>query len=78
MVYYKLIKTIIDVLGFAKIIMSVIVQHYDLPNLIINNKSLLFTSKFWSMFYYFLASRNAYLPPSIYKLAVKPNSKIIL
>ena len=54
MVYYELIKVIIDALGLAKVILDVVVWHYDLPNSIMSDRGLLFTSKFWSSLCYFL------------------------
>ena len=52
-VHYKLIKITFNAPKLAKSIMNIIVQHYDLQNFIITNKSLLFNSKFWSILYYF-------------------------
>lgn len=36
-VYYKPVKITIDAPGFAKVIMHVVVRHYDLPHLIVTN-----------------------------------------
>ena len=52
-VYYKLVKITIDVPGLAKVIINMVVQYHGLFNLIVTNRSLLFTSKFWSLLYYF-------------------------
>lgn len=46
MVHYKSVKVTIDALGLAKIILDVIVWHYNLPNSIVSNKGSLFISKF--------------------------------
>ena len=46
MIYYKLIKISIDILGLAKVIINIVIKYYDLLNLIIIDKSLLFNSKF--------------------------------
>ena len=46
MVYDKLIKIIINTLGLAKIIMNIVIKHYNFLNSIIIDKGLLFTSKF--------------------------------
>ena len=54
MVYYKLVKVTINTLGLAKIIINVVMRHYGLSNLIVNNQESLFTSKFWLLLYYFL------------------------
>ena len=53
-VYYELVKITINTPGLAKVIFNMIVQYYGLFNSIMSNKSLLFTSKFWSLLYYFL------------------------
>lgn len=44
-VYYNLVKTIMDITSLAKILINVIKIHYNLSNSIINNKNALFTSK---------------------------------
>lgn len=36
-VYHKLMKIIIDTLGLVKVIIYILIQHHNLPNLIINN-----------------------------------------
>ena len=54
MVHYKPVKVIIDTPNLAKVIINVVVRHHGLPNLIITNRGLLFTSKFWSSLCYFL------------------------
>ena len=54
MVYYEPVKVAIDILGLAKVILEVIVWHYTFSNSIVFNRSLLFTSKFWSLLCYFL------------------------
>ena len=54
MVYYKLVKVTIDVLSFAEIIINIVVRYHGLPNFIVPDWGLLFTSKFWSSLCYFL------------------------
>ena len=54
MVYYKPIKTKIDALGLAKVIIKVVVWYHGLPDSIITNQGSLFMSKFWSSLCYFL------------------------
>ena len=54
MVHHKPIKVIINALGLAKVILDVVVWHYGLPDLIMTDKGLLFTSKFWLLLCYFL------------------------
>ena len=53
MVYYELVKVTIDVSGLVEVIFNVIIQHHGLSNSIVSNIGLLFTSKFWSLLYYF-------------------------
>ena len=54
MVHYKPIKVTINALGLAKVIINVVVRHHGLPDSIITNRGLLFTSKFWLSLCYFL------------------------
>ena len=49
MVYYKLIKVIINALSLVKIIIDVVIRHYGIFDLIIIDWRLLFNSKFWSL-----------------------------
>ena len=46
MVYYELVKVIIDALELAKVIINIVIWHYSLPNVIISNIGLLFIFKF--------------------------------
>lgn len=55
MIYYELVKIIIDALGLAKIILDVVVRYHGLPNSIVSNRGSVFTSKFWLSLCYFLA-----------------------
>ena len=54
MVYYKLVKVTIDAPGLAEVILDMVAQHHGLPDLIVSDKSSLFTSKFWSLLCYFV------------------------
>ncbi len=54
MVYYKLVKVIIDTLGQTKMIINMILCHHRVPELNVINWDLLFMSKFRSLLYYFL------------------------
>ena len=54
MMHYEPIKVIIDALRLAEVILNVIVWHHGLPNPIVSDRGLLFTSKFWSLLCYFL------------------------
>ena len=53
MVYYKVVKTMIDVLGLAEVNIYTVVRYYDFLELIIRDQSSLFTSKFWFLLCYF-------------------------
>lgn len=53
MVYYKLVKFIIDLPSLSKVILDILVEYQSFLDSIGINKSLLFTSKFWSSLYYF-------------------------
>ena len=44
-VYYKLVKIMIDALGLAKVIINVVIYHHGVPESIVTDQSLLFTSK---------------------------------
>ena len=54
MVYYKLVKVIIDAPGLAEVILDVVVCHHGVPDSIVTDRGSLFTSKFWSSLCYFL------------------------
>ena len=53
MVHHKQAKVTIDASGLAKIIINVVVRYHGLPDSIVTNRRLLFTSKFWSSLCYF-------------------------
>ena len=53
-VHYKPVKITINASDLAKVIINVVVRHYGLPDSIVTNWGLLFTSKFWSLLCYFL------------------------
>ncbi len=57
MVYYELVKIIIDILGLAKVIINVIVHYYDISKSIITDQGLLFILIFWSLLCYFLDNK---------------------
>ena len=50
---YKPVKITIDASGLAKVILDMEVWYHGLLHLIISDKSLLFTSKFWLLLCYF-------------------------
>ena len=53
-VQYKPVKVTIDAQGLAKVIIDIVVRHHGLLNLIVTDRKSFFTSKFWSLLYYFL------------------------
>ena len=53
-VHYEPVKVTINALGLAKVIFNIVVWHHSLLDLIVSNKGLLFTSKFWLLPCYFL------------------------
>lgn len=53
MVNYEPVKIIINILDLAKVILDVVIQHHDSPDLIMSDWESVFISKFWSMLYYF-------------------------
>lgn len=53
MVHYKLVKITIDVAGLVEDILDIVMRHYGLLDLIMIDKSLFITSKFWSLLCYF-------------------------
>ena len=56
-VYYEPVKVTIHTPGLAKVIFNVVVRHHGLPNSIISDIGSVFTSKFWSLLYYFRVKR---------------------
>ncbi len=54
MVYYELVKVIIDILSLAEVIINVVMRHHGVLELIVTDRGSLFTSKFWSLLCYFL------------------------
>ena len=54
MVYYEPIKVTSNAPGLGEVIINVVVYHQGVLELIVTDQILLFTSKFWSLLYYFL------------------------
>ena len=54
MVYYEPVKVTIDAPKLAEVIIDVVVRHHGLPDSIISDREVIFTSKFWSSLCYFL------------------------
>ena len=46
MVYYEPVKVTINTFGLAKIILDMVVRHYDMRNSIVSDLGLVLTSKF--------------------------------
>ncbi len=53
-VHYEPVKVTIDAPHLAKVIINVVVHHHGVPESIVTDRGLLFTSKFWSSLCYFL------------------------
>ena len=54
MVYYESIKVTIDTPSLAEVIINVIIYYYRVLKSIVIDWGSLFTSKFWSLLFYFL------------------------
>ena len=61
MVHYEPAKVTINAVGLAEVILDVVIWQYGLCNLIVSDKGLLFTSKFWSSLCYFLGIKHRLL-----------------
>ena len=46
MVHYKPVKITLNALELAKVIIDMVVRHHALPDLVVTDRSFLFTSKF--------------------------------
>lgn len=76
MIYYELIKAMINSLGLAEMIINVVVQYYSFLELIINNRDSLFNLKFWCLSCYFFDIKQNFLQPSISKRIARLRSNI--
>ncbi len=54
MVHYEPVKVTMDALGFAGVIINVVVRHHGMPDSIVSDRASVFTLKFWSSLCYFL------------------------
>ncbi len=54
MVYYEPVKVTIDAPDLAEMIINIVVHYHEVPESIVTDRGLLFTSKFWSSLCYFL------------------------
>ena len=52
-IYYKLVKIVIDALRLAEMIIIIVIQYHGFPNSIISNRRAIFIFKFWFLLYYF-------------------------
>lgn len=78
-VYYKPIKTTINIFGLKKIIIDVVIYYHSFMYLIITNKDLLFLLKFWLSLYYFFSIKkwlSTIFYPQINNQTKKQNSII--
>lgn len=52
---------IINTLNLTKVVVNIIMRHYNFSGLIVINQGLLFTPKFGILFYYFLKIKQKFL-----------------
>ena len=57
MLHYKLVKIIIDVPSFAKVIIDIVIKYNSSSNPIVTDLNSLFISIFWFLLYYFLKTK---------------------
>lgn len=76
MVYYKLIKVIVDTLTLIKVITNIVILYYGFLNLIVINQGLLFILN--SDYYYIIScrSKKGSLLPLTTRLMAKHRDKI--
>ena len=71
-VYYKLVKIIINTPRLIKIIKDMLVWYHGLPDLIITSKGSLFTLKFWLFFCYFFWNKRQVICRILFSIS-RPN-----
>ncbi len=54
MIYYELVKVMINASGQVEVIINMVIRHYGIFKSIVTDQSLLFILKFWSLLCYFL------------------------
>lgn len=54
MINYKQVKITINGLGFAEVIINIVVRYYILSNSIVTHYGSVFITKFWSLLCYIL------------------------
>ena len=77
-IYWEPVKLIINISELVEIIFNMVVWYYIFFNIIVFDKSLLFTFKFELLVCHFLALNKSSLRLFIFKLIAKQNGKIIL
>ena len=75
MMHYKPVKITINALGLSKVILNMVVRHYNLLNSIISDRGSLFTLKFKSLLYYFFKVKWQLSITAILRQIAKPNYK---
>lgn len=55
MVYYESVKTTIDVVNLAKVIINIVISYYGLPGSIVSDRCSLLTLRFWFLLYHFFS-----------------------
>ena len=77
MIYYKLFKEIINILGLANVIFNIFVKYCDISNFIISDWSLILLWNFGYPYITWLESSLNFSLLSIYKLIVRVLVKIV-
>ena len=75
MVHYVPVKVTIDTPGLAKVIINIVVRHHRVPESIMTDQGLLFTSIFWFSLCYFLGIKKSYLQPFTLKQMARRKEK---
>ena len=57
MVYYEPVKDTIDASKLVEVILDMVIWHHSLPDTIMSDRGLLFTSKLWSSLCYFFGNK---------------------
>lgn len=61
MIYYEPVIITIDALSLEKVILNMVIWYYGLLDSIVSNRGSIFTSKFWSLLYYFFGIKQKLL-----------------
>lgn len=76
-IYYKLIKLVINIISLTKVIYNIFIRYSSISKSIISNLELVFTLKFWFLFYFILVLNIISLSLFTYKLITKLEDKIV-